>query len=287
MKSKNTDTRHVETGNYHAQAGYHKADLEAVKDLGIPYSDMAANGLKPDILPGRFMRSAGKNKLLPFEHEHREIKLIHGIDERKPVDASQFPHQSVCLLIIEANDGRIYFGTGFFISPRCVITAGHCVFFNGNWAKTIRVVPGATGDDSAPFGDASSNRFKSVTGWTVDGNENFDYGAVLLDDDFLFSKIGVCMTCITDSTQKQIAISGYPQDKARTQWKSEGEVIRRSKFRIYYELDTVIGNSGSPIYYSNASTHTIIGVHTQGQELNFGVRVTPTMIERWNAWSKF
>ena len=69
---------------------------------------------------------------------------ICGEDDRVQIKAATAPPwRMIAKLLITVGDGGQYVGTGWFISPRTVMTAGHCVFSNrsGGWAKSIRVHP--------------------------------------------------------------------------------------------------------------------------------------------------
>lgn len=283
-KSKHQDWRYVSVGNERETNNNQVTSWKSMKKKTVKEQlDSKEIGFRRTKLEAQNLTySHAKNRLVPPAFE--KLKIIIGDDERKRASHESFPFNSICLLVIEDHSGHKYYGTGFFISKRCIITAGHCVFFQGRWAKEITVIPGANGTQS-PFGSVKSSRFRSVSGWTVDGNQNFDHGAVLLNDSNLFTKVGAYMGYKNDTEDKQIQISGYPVDKHKTQWKSEGEAKRRSKFRIYYDLDTVQGNSGSPVFSQGAAS-TIIGIHTQGQSPNYGVRIRPEIMSRWQEWSQ-
>ena len=45
--------------------------------------------------------------------------------------------------------------------------------------KKIQIMPGRNGS-KLPCGSVTSTSFRSVTGWTKSGDENFDYGAIIL-----------------------------------------------------------------------------------------------------------
>jgi hypothetical protein len=88
--------------------------------------------------------------------------------------------------------GSSYFVcSGTMRDARTVLTAGHCVNDGGGgpWADEIWVYPGWDGAGSIlppssiinPYGWAYSTTFGSWTGWTVDGDFNYDVGIVALD----------------------------------------------------------------------------------------------------------
>lgn len=227
----------------------------------------------------------GKFKNLYALNDFELKKLIIGADERSISPISTFPYKSICLLEILDNNNERYQGTGFFISSRCVVTAGHCVFFNGNWAKEITVLS-TIKNKSGSFEKTSSNTFKSVKGWVSEGNINFDYGAVILNDSTLYTPIGAGLKLNNDVNENRIVISGYPKDKNKNQWMSNGVVQKRSKFRLYYELDTLEGNSGSPILSNSGINSNVIGIHTQGDHPNYGIRLNQQIINRIQEWTQ-
>lgn len=211
--------------------------------------------------------------------------IIGDTDDRIKVMETEYPYNCIALLLIYDNNENEYLGTGFFISKRCIITAGHCVYFRGKWAKKIKVIPGAKGSES-PFGEDVSTKFRSVEGWTVSKNANFDYGAIILENNDLYSNVNCHLGySLVQDKSRIIELAGYPMDKERTQWKSEGQIRKLSQYRIYYELDTVKGNSGSPIFIRKGNSRIVIGVHSFGQDPNYSIRLNQKIIDRWSEWS--
>lgn len=210
--------------------------------------------------------------------------IIIGDDDRVPVVEMTVPYSSICLLRITAADGELYHGTGFMISKRCVITSGHCVHFNNQWVKTIAVIPGANGN-SEPHGRAMSIKFRSVKGWTREKDPNFDYGAVILPDDTLYNSVQGVFDYKPYADEQDLELVGYPSDKNQTQWKSAGKIKSKSKFRLYYELDTMQGNSGSPVYIRTGNALAAVGVHSYGDNPNYSIRINDQMVDRWKEWS--
>jgi glutamyl endopeptidase len=109
-------------------------------------------------------------------------ELSEELEGRIPVkNPNTYPFRAVCRLIITARDNTRWYGTGFLVAPRTVITAGHCVFLHehGGWAKSIEVIPGLN-KESRPHGSAVARIFKTVVGWTKGKNRNQDYAAIIL-----------------------------------------------------------------------------------------------------------
>ena len=93
------------------------------------------------------------------------MEAVIGDDDRKrvtPAFMTRNPFRQICALRITSQRNRTYVGTGWFIAPGVLATAGHCVFLqeDGGWAKSIRVIPVKEGPRE-PFGSLASTRFKS------------------------------------------------------------------------------------------------------------------------------
>jgi len=221
--------------------------------------------------------------------EDPKIQLVCGEDDdRAKVNARAYPYKMICRLIINDKNGiDQYVGSGFFISPRCVITSGHCIFYKSNWAESVIVIPGDNGsNDRRPLGSQKSNVFKSVKGWTRIKNRDFDYGAVILPDNSLYEKVGGFFSVTILTSNMDLLNSGYPSDKKYQQWKCSGQTKELTSHRIFYEIDTVKGNSGSPILVENNGSLKVVGIHSYGNCPNYCVKVNNTILNVWNKWKQ-
>jgi len=219
--------------------------------------------------------------------ERPRLKLICGEDERMRVDARVLPHSIICRLVISDKKNREYCGTGFFISPKCVITSGHCVFIQGNWAKSILVIPGDNGsEDRRPFGAQISHRFQSVDGWTKMNLRDFDYGAIILPDDTLYQKVGAFFEPKVISDVLEVFNYGYTGEytKPYEQWGRSGVLKQVSMHRLYYNIDTESGESGSPILVKEGDQFKVVGIHSYGFCPNFCVRIDERIINVFSGW---
>ncbi len=75
-----------------------------------------------------------------------------------------------------------YSCSGTMRDAEVVQTAGHCVYERGNgygWAKEVYVYPAYDGDGDA-YGYGKAGNLISLSGWTNNGDWNYDLGAVLI-----------------------------------------------------------------------------------------------------------
>jgi V8-like Glu-specific endopeptidase len=204
------------------------------------------------------------------------------------------PWRQICALRIRATTGASYVGTGWFIGPRVLATAGHCVFLQkeGGWADAIEVIPGKSGA-SAPYGRQTARRFASVDGWVSGAARDFDYGVIFLDDPALGTRVGNFeVEAALDSEMAGVAarVSGYPadRDRAEHQYYHERRLQRATPTRLLYDIDTFGGQSGSPIWRQLEGGHPVaIGIHTTGGlTSNSGTRISEPVLDNLVQWNE-
>lgn len=223
--------------------------------------------------------------------EFLEPETVCGKDDRvKQSPATNIPARWICQLLITfpGGSGR---GTGWFIGPRTVMTAGHCLYSKsaGGWAKKIEVIPGMD-SASRPFGSQVGTSFRSVKGWTDSADPNYDYGAIILPNNDLGNKVGYFgFANLSDSELKNLTVnnSGYPGDKPiGTQWFNAGAITQVTNRKIYYMVDTYGGQSGSPVWrFLNGQRHGV-GIHAYGGCPNSATRIVKEVFDNMLAWRK-
>jgi glutamyl endopeptidase len=225
-------------------------------------------------------------------------EAIVGPDDRTRVaDPSKHPFRNNASLQITAPDGQLFVGTAWFIGPRTLVTAGHCVFLHEQhgryqgWARAIRVMPGRNGA-SLPFPPVVSTMFHTVAGWARDKDARYDYAAIVLPTD-LGEVVGWHGLGVLDDATlvgKVANISGYPGDKQGaedgTQWQDAREILSVDSHRIHYKVDTWGGQSGSAVIVMERDRPVAVGVHAYGDSYfgNSATRITPSVHANLTAW---
>jgi V8-like Glu-specific endopeptidase len=208
----------------------------------------------------------------------RQLEVVIGDDDRELVqNTMDSPWRKIAALRIKGANGLTYVGTGWFISPTVLATAGHCVFMHdaGGWPRQIEVT-----------------KFESSNGWINDRNSDYDYGAIILDKPISEDIGWFAFAAAPDEYLKSnIAnISGYPadRDKAMKQYYHARNITRASSRRIYYEIDTYGGDSGAAVWMNiGENNRVVIGVHTNGSSTsNFGTRITDEVYKNLQTWKK-
>lgn len=198
------------------------------------------------------------------------------------------PWRRVCKLLIYYEIGgveQVAQGSGFFISSRVVLTAGHCVF-HGGWMKRIQVIPAWDGHN-APYDSQTSKWFASNEGWTINNDVRFDYGFIILPTATLGLSVGhfgyrILSDHDLDSTEMKCA--GYPiMPASQGQWYSNGRVKSSARL-IQYAYNTNEGQSGGAIWFEDGDGLHAVGIHTNGGCPNFGVRITNDVAANIISW---
>ena len=150
----------------------------------------------------------------------------------------------------------------------------------------------------APFGSCTAASLHSVVGWVNSGSEQFDYGAIRLNCN-VGGQTGWFGWWCQDASLNGLftRVSGYPGDKPLTQWQSTDSVRVTQPRQIFYQNDTVGGNSGGPVWQNRSSAalfcHGVcaMGIHAYGlhgaiphSTNNHGTRITQARHNNFCFW---
>ena len=223
------------------------------------------------------------------------VEAVLGVDERTQItDTASYPWRAIASLVITGRDNSQWVGTGWFVSPRTLITAGHCVYIKNSgvpgrdgWVSKINVMCGRNGT-TLPYGSVTSTVFKSVDGWTEEGDENFDFGAIVVPTP-LGEEVGMFGVAVYPDDEllgALVNISGYPGDKpAGTQWFDSRAVAQVNARKVYYEADTAGGQSGAAVFRIVDDARIAVAVHAYGgATANSGTRINDEVYGWITSW---
>ncbi|WP_280737054.1 MULTISPECIES: trypsin-like serine protease [unclassified Enterococcus] len=215
---------------------------------------------------------------LPDKNVPEEEHIIGSDNRVRVTSTTKFPNSAVVHIQATFSNGKTYIGSGNMISSTSVLTAGHVVYNKDmGWAVNVQVFPGVNGS-KAPYGTTSGKKLLSVKGWTEENSSEYDVGLIRLDKPLGYNTGWFGLSSVV-SVGMGITTTGYPGDKAaQTMWTNSGVVQSFTENNVYYELDTVGGQSGSPVY--NAKNQ-VIATHAYGANTkNFGTRMN-NVIYNW------
>lgn len=224
-----------------------------------------------------------------------EAETVHGPDNRVRITTTNiYPWRVHSSLLITAADGSQWIGTGWFIGPHTLMTAGHVVHIKNSgvsgrdgWVRRIQVMPGRNGS-TLPYGSVTSTSFRSVTGWTGSGDENYDYGAIILPSNLGNTTGWLGFGAYSDADLRASVgnISGYPGDQpAGTQWYDAHRIDSVNSRKVFYDIDTFGGQSGSAVYRIVNGARYAVAIHAYGgASTNSGTRIVTPVFNNMVAW---
>jgi len=206
-------------------------------------------------------------------------KRIFGYDNRYPIwNTTTYPFSTIGL--VQTASGTC---TGTMVGPRHMVTASHCLQWNGNGTiGWLKFTPGSAPGGYAPWGSAWSTRvryFERVSGsldmWRIAN----DYVVVVLDREIGRSTgwMGWRTYWTGWNGGSYWLTAGYPGDRAGRMVGQHGCSITGTHsfsggaaMALYSYCDTYFGQSGSSIYsYFNGMPAMVGVVSAENPSTNF------------------
>lgn len=209
--------------------------------------------------------------------------VIGNKDTRKPIlNPAELPWRCVALLEITYSSGAPGRGTGWFIGPRTLVTAAHCLHdeFHGA-ARRILVSPGyRAGTRPYPYGKYAVAGSYFNPAWRKSHDPRLDFALIYLKQSPGVGYFGFAAAPESNLRRVIVNITGYPEDKPLTQYFDSGRIYDADKNFIYHHIDTNAGQSGGPVFWTDRNQRIGLGIHTYGsRRINKARRITPPLVD--------
>lgn len=275
---------------------------KATKRASVASKTKGATAIKP----GGFLPE------LPHLRKKKLGVVTGATDDRLEVSANlmaRFPFSAICKVrtTFSKSDqyGNVKIGTAWYVSPNVLLTAGHVLFRHDLGGSPTQV------ELWSPSTQNWTTVLSSKIRWTKDWEK---YGENRSDRDFgaiktsVVSKVFFPLLAIEDDkalASCPVTVCGYPVDYQPEHGGTPVMVYATAmscepkKTTIDYQVDTMPGESGSPLFTKlQDGTAVGLGVHNYGEETrrdrkgvswgprNTATRITPAVkkeIEEWIA----
>ena len=207
-------------------------------------------------------------------------------------DASIFPHSSIAHLEFDWTDGNTYTGSGFYISPSRILTAGHNVIDSDGSATNMRIRAGRTRGVSVNDVTLRDTRFfHAHPSWTAPyTSRDFDMAVIEVPvgptDGRYFSIEEQRMSPVGG-----MAVCGYAGAgvDSTIQHMDTGYIVDVLAETYTYNIETRRGTSGGPVFYFDDALNPIATGHNVARQrpgtpagadadVNVGCRLTDAKI---------
>ncbi len=208
---------------------------------------------------------------------HREeIKDDRTVIAHNKVTA--YPYHNVGFLNVRFPDSHMR-STAFLVAPHLALTNAHNIYASelGGWFEEISFSPAQYEtnypEKAEPYSSLNPLNAEISDRFFTYKEENdqsqavkYDYAALFFEESF--SGITTFMPLEFNYIPDEISVIGYPGivngKDTYDMWRSEGKLIDKDDYLLYYNAFTSGGNSGSPVivYNSQANSYRVVAIHT-------------------------
>lgn len=181
--------------------------------------------------------------------------------------------------VVKIMNSSSYIGSGFVVSDHVIATAAHCAYnekiseillFDNSGNVTLHATPV---ESHIPYNYCKNNE-----------DETYDYALITVKEDlsdYACFDLGVPLNCFANS-KPVVSVTGFPGTIGKPGEKTTvnthtkhmmytgNGIVKKinDSNLIFYEADTIGGNSGGPVYitesFKGKTYYTVIAIHAYG-----------------------
>ena len=251
------------------------------------------------------MTDDGHCRVVPnFNNDESVLLLNKDEDGRDCITAtSKWPHCVHGFMFMQFANGEKRIGSGILVGPHHVLTAAHNIYSHKSgecWVQSVTFSPGQH-HSHRPFGFASGSVLLTFRNYIDTKSETDDIAMVILDSPIGYKTgwFGLLSAPTIFLTNNFVSISGYPANINRDTHKNTPELwtmsnklktIPKNKSKVFYDIATSVGQSGSGICCemgSGKEKYYVLGIHTRGGSRYSGNSGTLISLEKFDCIIKW